>query len=558
MSKKTLYKLTVSFSIALFLTGIIYWGYAQLNLQEKSTAIDLYNLVPMECEAILETNNINTLYQTIRSSQFSKDYESLKVSEILRFLTADLDQLSKHQAHGLSTEMSQLLISFHQPGNIHDQVVYGRFSENDKTFINELMQSNTSPQFPPKTIKYKGEKITIYPLGKNFLACYFQPGFFAISFEERLIEKVIDAHKFNHSVSTDSLFMSIRKRKKRSEPLALYLKSDQIEMGHSDNEKSVQQITLAHWSEFDIRMNEECIYMVGRSLDTDTSHSFGNMLKEYQPIHRINGDNLPQHVQMVYQVPFANSLPIAKYKHQSNIGYNIDTKAERDSICAKGNEVLLEFLKQHFRQEMDVIVFNHKNSPSTSKELLRIPLNDDIGEKEAERDLRRTATTTRVATYWIKRETFPVFKFNKSNFLHPYYVTHPTEDEYYMTFYRNVLLVAKAPETLKDYIESASENGMYDEIPSMYNNKPLYKYCLNDLAEQANFTLVADMGEIMSRTPLSDEQYILPSFFFRHKDFFKNFMFSTQIIYTNGQMNTNLILTYQGDSTRIKIDPVIF
>ena len=118
-------------------------------------------------------------------------------------------------------------------------------------------------------------------------------------------------------------------------------------------------------------------------------------------------------------------------------------------------------------------------------------------------------------------------------------------------------MIAKSPETLQNYIESVNDNQQNMNLFTGNSNKPLYLDCMNDLAEQANFTLIADMNEIMHKTPNVKEEQTLPTFFFKHKDFFKYFMLSIQFIYTGNHMNINLIFTFQGDSTTLIKNSII-
>lgn len=507
MNKKTLSKIATSVSLILFLTAIISWGYTQLSVQEKQADIDLYTLIPAECDAILETRDINALYNNIRHSCFNREYNDLHVSELLSFLTGHLESFANQQAHGLSSEMSQLLVSFHHPGSTYDQVVYGRMSESDKTFVKELMQRNISPQFPPKTLEYKGERITIYPLGKEFLACYFQPGFFAVSLQKNLIEKVIDAHKENRNVCSDARFERLRKGRKRNEPLTLYLHHPQTDI---------------HWMEFDIRMNAEAIYLTGGQATDDTCRIFGSPLQEQLAL--MSDAELPGHIQMMYQLPFV----LAK---------------ENDPAPHNGH-TLEEWLEANECREVDVIMFTPQAEEGTPQQLLTIPLTTE-STALMRQELKRTRKA--IASYWVQGQHYPVWSYEGGEQLPHYFITPPPVRDYCLTFYKDKMLVATAPDILLSYLREMTA------LPqtAWTHNRPLYQYCLNDLAEEANFTLVADMSDLMEEpldTLPAHPTRMLPTFFFKHKEFFRNFMLSTQFIYTNGQINTNLILTYQGDS----------
>lgn len=508
MNKKTLSRIATSVSIILFLTAVISWGYTRLSMQEKQTTTDLYTLIPSECDAILETKNINTLYNNIHHSCFNQEYNDLRVSKLLDFLINNLEELTNQQAHGLSPDMNQLLISFHQPGSAYDQVIYGRMNESDKTFIEEFMQRNTSPTFRPKTAEYKGEHITIYPLGKEFLACYFQPGFFAISLQKSLIEKVIDAHKENRNICTDERFNKLRKKNKRNEPLTLYL--------HTTEHPDIQ------WLEFDIRMNAEAVYLTGGQIANDTSLLFGSPMQRQMPL--INYTELPGHIQLMYQLPFAQDM---------------DEDAFGDTP-----HLLESWLAENDCQEIDAILFTPQEQPDSALQLLTIPLENGYAE-EMQNELKRSRKA--LTGYWLHGTFYPIWSYEGGEKMPCYFITRPHVRDYCLTFYKDKMLVATTPEILLGYLKEMTSQSADGQV----HNRQLYQYCLNDLAEQSNFTMIADMNDLIGSgidsLPVHPTR-LLPEFFFKHKDFFRNFMFSTQFIYTNGQINTNLILTYQGDS----------
>lgn len=507
MNKKTLSRIATSVSIILFLTAVITWGYTRLSIREKQTETDLYTLVPRECDAILETKNIHTLYKNIQHSCFNQEYNDLHISKLLNFLTDNLEKLANQQAHGLSPDMSQLLVSFHQPESTYDQVIYGKMNEDDKTFIERIMQSDSSPTFPPKTVEYKGERITIYPLGKEFMACYFQPGFFAISLQKKLIEKVIDAHKEHRSICTDAQFDKLRKRNKRNEPLTLYL--------HDTQHPQIQ------WLEFDIRMNAEAVFLTGGQMANDTCLLFGSPIHRQMPL--INDTELPGHIKMMYQLPFAQDIG-------------------EDTTANNTFRPLEKWLAEHDCQEVDAIMFTSQEQPDSSLQLLSIPLKKSNAE-EMQDELKRSRKA--LAGHWLQGTFYPIWSYEGGEKMPHYFITRPHVRDYCLTFYKEKMLVATTPEILLDYLKEMTSQPDGQEP----HNRQLYQYCLNDLAEQANFTLVADMNDLMGTTMDNHPPTrLLPAFFFKHKDFFKNFMFSTQFIYTNGQINTNLILRYQGDS----------
>ena len=89
-----------------------------------------------------------------------------------------------------------MLISFHEPDNDRNQVLYCRLGNGDRALIDRFVQKYVSSGYPPKTFDYKGEDIIIYPMADgDFLACYLTEDFLVLSCQKKLIEEVIDIRK---------------------------------------------------------------------------------------------------------------------------------------------------------------------------------------------------------------------------------------------------------------------------------------------------------------------------------------------------------------------------
>lgn len=111
--------------------------------------------------------------------------------------------------------MNQMLISFHEPDNERNQVLYCRLGNGDKELVNRFVRKYISSLYPPRTFVYKGEEIIIYPMADgDFLACYLTSDFMALSFQKKLIENVIDAYKSDKSLADDPTFTGVRAPKK--------------------------------------------------------------------------------------------------------------------------------------------------------------------------------------------------------------------------------------------------------------------------------------------------------------------------------------------------------
>lgn len=513
MEKKKLFTYIIPACAAIILIAISWWGYTQLSFQEKQADIDLYTLVPADCEAILETNDINALYKSIYNSHYIQQYDYLQVSDLLNLLTNNIENLSRQQAHGLSTEMNrQLIISFHQPSTTRDQVIYGRFGHGDIHSINTLMQESIGSTHTPKKLKYKGEEIIIYPIGKDFLACYIQPGFFAVSFQEKLIEKVIDTYHQGNSVNKNKSFNSLHNQTKHDEQLSLYL--------HAEENKHV-------WKHYEIRMNASAIYLTSNQSTKDTISKQSNTTPL---LERTDGTNLPNRIQMMAQFPIG----------QTSIA---------DSIAS--STTLHKILIENECNEMNLILFSQPTSPDTMHHqllMVAIPMQHLDNLKS---QLRFPLSAKRRASLWIQGNPYPIWQCPADTILNIYYLSEQTGHEHWLSIYQNYLLIATDKETLQNYLTEVVNN--QDNNTYANGNHIVYQYCLGDLAEKANFTMVADLSDIINYHPsIAENNPLIPSFFFKHKEFFKHFMLSRQFIHADGHISSQVILTYQGDSVLIK------
>lgn len=505
VKKRILHTLLVPVSVVVVLTALCWWGYSRLSFQEEQADTDLYALVPADCEALLETKDINTLHKTVYNSHFIAQYDRLNVSKLLRLLTDNLETLSQHQAHGLSTEMNrQLLVSFHHPGSVDDQIIYGRFGNGDIGSITHLMQEGLGSIHPPKSLTYKGEEIIIYPLGKDFLACYFQPGFFAVSFQVKLIEKVIDAFKEGASLGNCADFNAVPGQTKHNELLSLYLPPQ--EEGKS-------------WKHYEIRMNASAIYLTGSQAMTDSAD---NRTAAHPLLERTDGDRLPRHIQMMVQKSLGSPM-------------------------ATETPTLAGTLADHGCREVTALLFSPAHADTAHCQLLMIPVPTERLE-ELKSAMRHPLRAKRRTSIWTQGRACPVWQCEADSLLTTCFIRPSSTGECWVSLYNDLLLTAADRMTLEAYLAEAD-----GQAPDTPTNQEAYQICLGDLAEQANCTLVADMNDIISNHPaIAEDNPMIPRFFFKHKDFFKHFMFATQQINHGGQMNIQLILTYQGDSLLFK------
>ena len=80
-------------------------------MKEKSSKMDLYELVPYNTHSILETSNISNLFQTLETTVYQDACTQNQISDLFNFLNYRIDELAEEKGHGLSIPMSNVLIS---------------------------------------------------------------------------------------------------------------------------------------------------------------------------------------------------------------------------------------------------------------------------------------------------------------------------------------------------------------------------------------------------------------------------------------------------------------
>jgi len=505
MNKKTISRTVTLLAILLLFTAIGTFYYMKLELQENNGKTDLFSLVPKECEAIIEVNNIRNLFQKLQYTAFSESYKDLQISDLIRLLDESSNRFDEQKAHGLSGRMNHLLISFHSPGSPADQVVYGHLGNEDKDFIHSLLKQTENASPFQKEVEYNGEDILIYPLdNQKFLACYFHKGFYAISFQKKLIEKVIDTYRQRMpSIQHDTTFALLSTQKKPANSLYLYARS----------------LPLSNWTEFDIRIHNESIYMTGNCMDS-SSHSFAHTMTEGKKVGLIANQSLPEKTILFYQLALSDSTSmLSSYRN--------------DSITIPlSDHAFYDFMKHCTSGEINGIEFEDNDTKALHR-ILMIPLLQPLTgtEPEWENIVRMPSQFKR-----INGKNYPISSLQKGTFLNRFMPQSPTQKDVplYATLFNRQLLLSKRAEDLICYIQLLTSR-----IPTQH----AFQEEMADLSQEPHFTLFTDMEQLFEY-PQEYAQYI-PSFFFKHKHFFQHFTFSLQLVKASDNINANIIFTYK-------------
>lgn len=537
MNKKMIIRTVLSVFIILvsIATGIYF--YSLLNEKKKEVEVNLYSLVPEDCIAILKTDNMSKLFNNINKVNYNKSYDSLHLSDLLSGLKNNLESLSKSKAHGLSSQMSEMLISFHSPGTSKDQVLYCKLGSGDEAFVESYIK-NPASDFAPKSFEYRGEDIYIYPINAtDFLACYYRSEFLAVSYQEKLIEKVIDTFLDGQSILSDSVFASVVSRKKTHMEASLYLKGRQVELGEKTSDSQLSCASIAHWGEFDIKFNPDAIYLSGISFDTDTCHSFHNALKTQIPVKTFPGSQLPESAYFLCQLSMSDIAPM----FDQIIGKEHPPKAH-SAATEKADSCIYDYLKENMDNTLCFFMFNNPDNTNNPHCIIHIALKEkDKAEKELRQllsDLPEEKSNTSISGFHSKGKAYRIFSLPNLSLINRFAGTNAQNNSVPSgCFYDNRLLIAPNDSSIYAYIQDI-DNGRVKE------GSPIYEEYMAGLTPESNCLLLADMDKFISSP--QNNGHLMPNLFFKYKDFFKNFILTIQFTYANGYIYPNISLTYKG------------
>ncbi|MBP3679578.1 MAG: hypothetical protein IJD32_00660 [Bacteroidaceae bacterium] len=284
MRLKTVAKLSVFISVLLFCVAVGFYAIARLDMTERNREVDLYSLVPSDCVGVLESDNISAFLNEIPSLNYGKELDGFQFPGLFEFLLHQLNEYAVQNAHGLSSQMNHLMVSFHAPGSVRDQVLYFRMGGSDQQMLEDMLKEYAPANFLPKEEKYRGKTIWVYPLGQDeFLAAYSGAGFMALSYQKRLIEQVIDAKLDKNSLNVDPVFSQILAKKKSHHFLTLYGRSAAMPFLNSD---------APCWCEFEFHLNSDVLYLTGETYHSEPDDAFSVMKQRIEAQHLVKEDHL--------------------------------------------------------------------------------------------------------------------------------------------------------------------------------------------------------------------------------------------------------------------------
>jgi hypothetical protein len=284
MKMKTVVKLGTILSVLLFVLAVGYYAFMRLDMMDRNRDVNLFSLVPSSSVGVLESNNVHAFFDDYSMLNYSDELEKMQFPGLFNFLIHGLNMYAGDNAHGLSYQMNQLVVSFHQPVTPHNQVVYLRLGMADEQLLSDMLREYVSGNFLPKEEEYRGKKILIYPLSHDeFLATYTEEGFVVLSYQKRLVEEVIDAQLDETALGYDTVFSRVLEKKKSKDFLTLYGRSSSIPSLNLDSNT---------WSEYDFHLNSDVVYLTGDMYTSEKNAEKENMVNSLNDMAVVKEEGL--------------------------------------------------------------------------------------------------------------------------------------------------------------------------------------------------------------------------------------------------------------------------
>ena len=284
MRMKTVVKLGTILSVLLFVLAVGYYAFMRLDMMDRNRDVNLFSLVPSSSVGVLESNNVHAFFDDHSMLNYSDELERMQFPGLFNFLIYGLNMYAGDNAHGLSHQMNQIVVSFHQPVTPHNQVVYLRLGMADEQLLSDMLREYVSGNFLPKEEEYRGKKILIYPLSHDeFLATYTEEGFVVLSYQKRLVEEVIDAQLDETALGYDTVFSRVLEKKKSKDFLTLYGRSSSIPSLNLDSNT---------WSEYDFHLNSDVVYLTGDMYALEINAEKENMIKSLNDMAVVKEEGL--------------------------------------------------------------------------------------------------------------------------------------------------------------------------------------------------------------------------------------------------------------------------
>lgn len=522
MTLRSFIRMSVTVSVVMLCVAFAAYSYLRLHAADRAKDFNLYTLVPSDVVAVMETERMADLIEEIDEMQCSKDGHFLYVSELFAYLKNYLTSWVDDAPHGLSKQMNKMLISFHQPDNALNQVLYCTLGAEDGSLVEAFIQKYASDSFPPKIFNYEGESIYIYPLSDGrFLAAYFTPDFLVVSFQKRLVEQVIDTYHSQKSLLTQPAFKRLYSGSHTHASATVYLRMRSVAMGKRADSIRVSA-PLGSWAEFDLKFSERAIYCTGMSHGSDSAFTFVNAMRRQEPIEGFYGCRLPSSTFFYNCWALSDKPSVFAFTSQQEYAKT----AYADDVKDRDDE-WKDFLATYGGDRVMSCLFLPKDTTDLYPcAVMRIPMLR-VAEAEAYLRVHAKSSFTQGLRYFLLPNSTVLTQ-----------LTGITESAFTTVacFYKGNCLLAPDVRSLRAYVDALEHEEWLEGMPG-------YEEVAGSLSPVYNFVWMADM-ETMAGQPASYVR-LMPSFFFQHIDFFRHFLVSVQFTCAEGVVYPNIVLLYK-------------
>lgn len=522
MKLRTIVKIAVTSSVVLLCAGFALYSFFKLSAAEGQKDFNLYELVPPTASAVFATDDVLQFVNEIDDLSCSKNQLYLHASKLFSYLKQTLYTLSEDSPHGLSRQMSQMLISFHEPDSERNQVLYCRLGAGDRELIDRFVQKYISSLYPPKNFTYKGEEIMIYPMADgDFLACYLTPDFMALSFQKKLVEEVIDAYRKGDSLADDSTFAGARASKKNTAVATVYTRVNGV-MG---------------WTEFDMKMRDDFVYFTGISHDADTCFAFINQLRQQESVKGFPGGVLPSTAFYFSKQGVADWTALLSYGDMQAY-----TAGGHTTEIQERNRELSHYLVENTGHDLVACLFQREDTLQKAAAVLSLSVQDVT---EAERMLRSLVNAApaeegpaipRITFCYTTHKAYHIYRLPQTTLFAQLTSFVEPASRMYAAFYGGRLLLAPDENSLSRYISLLDKGEVLDGAIA-------YKAGMDTLSDSYHFMLMADFDHLFSQA--EKQVHFVPQFFLRNSDFFRNFILFAQFTCADGVVYPNIVLRYK-------------
>lgn len=534
MKLNYLIRVSLIVCIVLLCAGFAVYSFVRLDAMDERRNFDLYTLIPQDVEAVFETDCAVELIERIDNMACSRDQHFLYVSELFSCIKKYLRVLMEKEPHGLSWEMNEILISFHKPDVKNDQVLYCRLSTDDRELLGTYIRRYGMSGFSPKTFDYKGQAIDIYPLEDGrFLAVWMKRDFLVVSFQKRLVERVIETWKRKESLARLETFSAVGGDRHEENKAVIYVRWENSSTSIIPKEDRSQPL----WLSFNLKLAEEGIYCAGIVHGDVAADTCCHALLEAHPLAGFGRGELPGST-FLYK---SRALSAAKVEVDCALRL-----LETDSTFVAANEAfdkkLATYLRLEAGQQMQssyflsndsldrqvymVLSFSMKDTARAQWELHRLLYELSQGRYPFYKSFAAATGVSRLRLYRLPNHRL-------TSLLSGYDGDGPSFT--CACFYRGRLLLSPNEQSLIAYVTSL-------ELGDVLESLPFYEVATEKLAPTYQALMMADMEEVLLHPDLSRD--LLPPFFLAHADFFRHFLLSIQLCYAEGVVYPSLVLLY--------------